>query len=256
MTTLFDLDRVFLFTLLVARATGIVVASPFLGDRIVPTRVKVLLVPVLALFMITFAPTGAARTESLAHFVGAVAAELSIGFALGFVARLVLVAFEMAGHVIAIQIGFGLAQVFDPVQGHAQNLLSRWYWIIGMTCFLGFGGHHHLLRALAGTLEWIPPGAGFLSPEIVDTMARLSAQSLATMMAIAAPVIGVLLLTSMGLGILARTVPQMNVFIVGFPIKIAAGILGIVLSLPFVMEVARREMNALALRLSFLLNQA
>lgn len=256
MTALVDLERVFLFTLLMARATGIIVASPFFGERVVPNKVKILLVPTLALFMITFAPNRLPQPDSLARLAMILAAELSIGVAIGFLARLLLLAFEMAGHIVAIQIGFGLAQVFDPVQGHQQNLISRWYWMIGMTCFLAFGGHHHILRALAATLEVLPPGVGLTSPAVVEMLTRSTASCFASMLSLGAPVIGVLLLTSMGLGILARTVPQMNVFIVGFPIKIAAGVAAIMLSLPFLMEVARHEVAALAARLSTLLAQA
>ena len=84
-------------------------------------------------------------------------------------------------------------------------------------------------------------------------MVDFGARSLVVAMKIGAPVVGVLLLTTVGLGILARTVPQMNVFIVGFPLKIAAGIVGLLISIPYLLEVARREVSVLVEQLSSLM---
>jgi flagellar biosynthetic protein FliR len=182
----------------------------------------------------------------------ATVAELSVGLAIGFVARMAILAFEMAGQIVAIQMGFGIASVFDPMQGHQANILGRWMWILGMVLFLGLNGHHHLLRAVAGTLDLVPPGRGLLSAATVETVVDAGAECLTTAMRIGAPAVGVLLLTTVGLGLLARTVPQMNVFIVGFPIKITAGLAALLLSMPYLLEVARREVGALVQRLSIL----
>jgi flagellar biosynthetic protein FliR len=238
----FDLDRIFLLALLLARASGLVATAPFLGERSVPRKVKILFAVALAFLMLTFAPA-VPVPDSLVSLGLLVAAELSVGLVLGFAGRLLLMAFEMAGQVVAIQMGFGMAQVIDPVSGYRSTIVARWL-------FLGLSGHHVLLRALAGSLDVLPPGRGLLSPGVVEAMTRFTAQSLSTAMSVAAPAIGILLLTSMGLGILARTVPQMNVFIVGFPIKITAGIVAVAFSLPYLLEVARREVGVLVERLA------
>jgi flagellar biosynthetic protein FliR len=251
--TFFDLDRVLLFTLLLARASGLVAASPFFGERTVPTKVKALLVATLGFLMLMIVPGTPARPETLFDLGLLVAAEIALGLAMGFVARLVIMAFEMAGQIIAIQMGFGMAQIMDPLQGYRSNLMGRWMWLVGTTFFLLFNGHHHLLRALAGSLELVPPGSGFFRDAVVHGMVRFSADSFPTALSIAAPAIGILLLTSTGLGILARAVPQMNVFIVGFPLKITAGIMAVLLSLPYLVEVARREVGNLATRLADLI---
>jgi flagellar biosynthetic protein FliR len=253
---LFDLDRIFLFSLLLARAGGLVAAAPFLGEGSVPRKVKIFLVLSLAALMLTFAPAPLARARAFPELVVLLAGELCIGLAMGFLGRLFLMAFEMAGQIVAIQMGFGMAQIMDPISGYRTTVMGRWMWLVGMTFFLGLSGHHHLLRALAGSLELLPPGRGFVSDRVVEVMTRFTADSLGTAMSIAAPAIGILLLTSMGLGILARTVPQMNVFIVGFPIKITAGIVAMLVSLPYLLEVARREVGELVYRLAALVNVA
>jgi flagellar biosynthetic protein FliR len=252
-TFLVDLERVFLFTLLLARASGLVVTAPLLGERMVPRAVRVGFALFLAILMTSIAPAGPAVPESLVAALLLVAAELSVGLAAGFVARLVLLAFEMAGSIVSVQMGFAMARIVDPLQPNQTSIMGRWLWMIGLTLFLGLNGHHHLLRAVAGTLEILPPGTGIFHDATLATLVDLSAATLGTAMAIAAPAIGLLLMTSMGLGILARTVPQMNVFIVGFPIKITAGIVGVLLSLPYLLEIARRETAGLARQLALVI---
>ena len=252
MTELLQPQSVLLFTLLVARASGLIVAAPFLGERIVPRKVKILFAIALAFLMYSTDPVAPEVPAGLPGLVFLAGAELTVGLVIGFLTRLLLLAFEMAGQVVAIQMGLAVAQVFDPINSTRQNILGRWMWLVGMACFLGMGGHHFLLRALAGSLDILPVGQGLLNHATVELMVRSSGESLATALSIAAPAIGVLLLTSLGLGILARTVPQINVFIVGFPVKIAAGIAAIIASLPYVLEVARREVAMLAGRLATL----
>jgi flagellar biosynthetic protein FliR len=248
-----DPERVLLFTMLLARATGLVAAAPFFGERMIPVRIKALVSGALALLMLSVAREAPPVPESLVGLVLLAGAELSVGLVMGFSGRLFVMAFEMAGQVVAVQMGFGMAAMIDPLQPHRTTLMGRWMWLVGMTVFLGLGGHHHLLRAVAGSLELVPPGQGLLTAAVVEAVVDYSARGFVTALSIAAPAIGLLLLTSMGLGILARTVPQMNVFIVGFPLKITTGIVGVMLSLPYLLEVARREVAELARHLSGLI---
>ncbi len=248
-----DLDQVFLFALLLARASGLVVATPLLGERMVPRQIKVSFALFLALFMTTLSPSGPPVPENPIQLLILIVGELSVGLAAGFVTRLILMAFEMAGSVISIQMGFAMARIVDPMQPNQTTIVGRWMWMIGMTLFLGLNGHHHLLRAVAGSLDVLPPGRGVFGDAALVSLIDLGAATLSTAMAIAAPVVGLLLMTSMGLGILARTVPQMNVFIVGFPLKITAGIVGVILSLPYLLEIARREVAGLAEELAGLM---
>ncbi len=253
MNFFFDLERVVLFVLLLARATGLVVVAPFFGERIVPRKVKMNVILLLAILMTFVAPESPLVPENLVGLGLIMAAELSVGLAIGFVARLILLSFEMAGSIISVQMGFAMARIVDPMQSNPTTVMGRFMWLIGLTLFLGLNGHHILLRAVAGSLEILPVGTGLFGEPTLALLIDLAAASLTVGMSIAAPVIGVLLMTSAGLGILARTVPQMNVFIVGFPLKIAAGIIGLGLSLPYVLDIARREVAGLARQLTDLM---
>jgi flagellar biosynthetic protein FliR len=252
MNALFDTGRILLFVLLLARASGFITAGPFWGDAVVPAKVKALFALALTVCLFGMAPATAVP-QGIPDLVVLAVGELSIGVAFGFLARLFVFAFEMAGEIIAVQMGFGMAAVLDPLGGFRSTLIGRWMWLAGMTLFFTLGGHHLLLRAFGASLTALPPGTAFGSPEVVEHLSKSVGDAIAAPLRLAAPVIGTLLLATLGLGILARTVPQMNVFVVGFPVKIAVGILAIAFSLPFLAAAARGELTRLAHRLAVLL---
>ncbi len=251
--SLFDPSRALLVVLLLARASGFVAACPFLGEAIVPMKVRALFAGCLALALAGVVRTGLPDPAGLPDLAIMVGGEVMIGATIGFLARLVLLAFEMAGEIVAIQMGFGIASVIDPLGGHRSTLVGRWLWLAGTALFLTLGGHHLLLRAFGASLTALPPGRPFPADAIAELMARSTADAIAAPLRLAAPVMGALLLAAMGLGILARTVPQMNVFVVGFPVKIAVGVLALAFTLPLFAEIARGELARLVSRLAALL---
>jgi len=247
--SLIDLEQILLLTLLMARAGGVVLTAPFLSGQLVPRTVKVLFVGALALVMIPLAPE-LAVPSAFSTLVMMLVGEVAVGLALGFVSQLFIVAFHAAGELIGHQMGFGMARIMDPMQGSEATVMGRWFWLVGMTFFFVLGGPALVIRGLAISLELVPPGLAAPGADVAQLLVELSAGAFSLALGIAAPAVGILLLTSMSLGILTRTVPQMNVFIVGFPLKITAGIVGVALTLPFLVDLARREIGELAQRLA------
>jgi flagellar biosynthetic protein FliR len=252
LSSILDADVALRFGLLLARCGGLVAAAPLFGDALVPRPVRALFTGALALLLLPLAPESVQAPAGLGGLAGLAAGEAALGAAMGFVARLALLVFEMAGEAIAIQMGLSIASLIDPLQPFHTTVLGRWYWLVGATLFLMFDGHHHLLRALAASVAAVPPGHAVVGGDVVAALTRFTADGLGRALAIAAPAVGILLATTLGLGLLARTVPQMNVFLVGFPIQIAAGMLAIVAVVPFLAEIARREVLDLAARLATL----
>ena len=240
-----DFEQIYLFGLLLGRAGGLVAMAPFFGERLVPRKLRILLVAALAFLMIPLVTNPPTMPADFGVVVTALIGEMAVGVAMGFLGRLLILAFSMAGEVISFQMGFAMAALVDPMQPHRQTVMGRWMWLTAMTLFLALGGHHVLLRALCLTLDTLPPGGGFLSDGSIAALARFTADTFVSGMQMAAPAVGILLLTSTALGILARSVPQMNVFIVGFPLKITAGILGLIWALPYLVDVARRDIAEL-----------
>jgi len=252
LSSILDADRALLFGLLLARCGGLVAAAPFFGDGLLPRPVRALFTGVLALLLLPTVASPVPAPAGLPGLAAAAAVEVAIGAAMGFLARLSLLVFEMAGEAISIQMGLGIASLIDPLQPHRTALLARWYWLAGATLFLLMDGHHQLLRALSASLDLVPPGRGAFGGDAAAALTRFSSEALGRAIAVGAPAIGILLATTLGLGLLARTVPQMNVFLVGFPVQIAAGMLAIIAAVPFLAEIARREVLDLASRLATL----
>ena len=249
-------DTALLFALLLARCGGLVAIAPLFGDALVPRPVRALFTGVLAVALLPLVPAPVAAPAGLPGLVTMATVEVAIGVAMGFLGRLVLLVFEMAGEMIAVQMGLSIASLIDPLQPVRTTVLARWYWIVGATLFLMLDGHHHLLRALATSLEIAPPGHSLAFGSVAAGLSTFTAETFGRALAVASPAIGILLATTLGLGILARTVPQMNVFLVGFPVQIAAGMLAIIAAVPFLLEVARHEMLDLATRLATLVAAA
>jgi flagellar biosynthesis protein FliR len=253
LSSIFDPDRAVLFALVLARCGGLIATAPVFGEALVPRTVRVLLAGALAIVLLPLAPSVPKTMTGLPDLVMAALVEVALGLAMGYTARLTLLVFEMAGEAVSLQMGLGIASMVDPMETFRTTILGRWYWIVGMTLFLSLDGHHYVLRALAASMQAVPPGRGVLGGNAVAALSSFAADALGRALAIGAPAIGVLLATTLGLGLLARTVPQMNVFLVSYPIQIAAGILAVTASTPFLVDVGRHEVGDLVTRLSILL---
>lgn len=249
-------DTVLVFGLLLARCGGLIAAAPLFGDGAVPRTVRALFTGALALLLLPLVRMPAETPSGLPGLAALAAGEVAIGASMGFLARLALLVFEMAGEMVAVQMGLSIASMIDPLQGARSTVLARWYWLAGAMLFLMLDGHHALLRALAASVEALPPGHAVALDTVTRGLSECTAAVLGRAAALAAPAVGILLATTIGLGLLSRTVPQMNVFLVGFPVQIAAGMLAIVAAVPFLLEIARREVLDLASRLATLVAAA
>lgn len=222
------------FALALARVSGMVVASPIYSSRALPGQVKAGVAVALALVLV---PPGSALPPGLPNellpFAGLLVVNTVIGLAIGFAASLVFGAIQTGAGLIGTQIGFGLSQVIDPLFEGASNAIDTFYTLFATMVFLTLSGHHWLIVALQRAFEVIPLTASGLSAELATGRVLAMAGELwVVAFQIALPIIGALLLTDVALGVLTRTVPQMNVFVVSLPLKVTVGIVVVLLTLP------------------------
>ncbi len=224
-------------TLLVAtRIAGATLFTPVFGPTRMPATVRVGLVLALAAFMAALAPPlSAPAVDSLRSLPGLAVActlELLIGstFACGL-----LVAYgatQVAGRILDFQVGFGAANVYDPSTRGFSPLIGT---ILGMTAiavFLALDGHHALIRALALSLQTMPPGGAFGAMPWSIALER-SGVLFVMGLALAAPVMSALLLADIAIGVAARSLPQLNVFMLSLPLKVVLGVIGLAAALRF-----------------------
>jgi flagellar biosynthetic protein FliR len=159
--------------------------------------------------------------------------EVAIGVTIGLAVQMVFSGVQMAGQLVGFQMSFAIANVVDPA-GEAQvPLLSQFSHVLAMLLFLATNAHHLLLRALTESFQLIPPLGFHYRQALVEEVMGLAGNMFVVTIKLGAPVIVVLLLTSVAMGLMARTVPQMHVFIVAMPLKIAIGFIFLGLAMPY-----------------------
>ena len=158
--------------------------------------------------------------------------ETLFGLALGLVMNIVFIGIQMASRIIGLQMGFGLGAVFDPITGAEFGTFDQFYSLLVTLVFFTINGHHLVVQTLAETTRAVPLGT--FDPFIVtpDGITALMAGLTVTAVRLAMPVMAALILTDLGMGLASRTVPQMQVLIVGAPIKILVGVIVLGAALP------------------------
>jgi flagellar biosynthetic protein FliR len=213
------------FLLVFLRLGGIFFISPFFGHESIPVKIKLMLTLIMAVIILPMIPAPEIKSSSLIELGIMVAQEISFGAIIGFASLLIFYAIQIAGQIIGFQMGFSMVNVIDPATSTSISVISQFKYIIAFLIYLMINGHHFLISAIFQSFKIIPPGSAVILPENGEFIIRISVEVLEIAIKVAAPAMVTLFLTSVMLGIIARTVPQMNVFIVGFPLKIAAGLL-------------------------------
>ena len=223
------------YLLLLTRISGIFVMSPFFGSLNIPMQVRVgaafafslLLFPVVDAHEIVYAP------ESMIAYAAVVLAEFFVGWLIGFVAYISFAAITMAGKIMDLQVGFAIVNVMDPTSGQQMPLIGSFLYNLGLIVFVVTNGHHMLVTALAESFRVVPILAMHLDVSLASLIAQFTTGIFVIGMKIAMPVTFSILLTNVGLGILARTMPQLNIFVVGLPMHIMIGLAVLALTIPF-----------------------
>lgn len=227
-------NQIGFFLLIFARVTGICSSAPLFGSRnvLVVAKAGLALTVTYILFPMVYNSQTAIPSGFVAYIL-TVAGEFLIGLILGFASSLVFSAVQMAGQLLDMQIGFGVINVFDPQSGQQLPLVGNFKYILAMMVFLATNGHHLLLSALFSSFKMIPVTGASFATAMTGVIVDMVGDTFVIALKISMPVLVALFLTDIALGILARTMPQMNIFIVGIPGKIIIGLFILSLSIPF-----------------------
>ncbi|MDR2421002.1 MAG: flagellar biosynthetic protein FliR [Oscillospiraceae bacterium] len=221
------------FTLLLFRVSGLIVSSPVFGRNIIPARVKIALCAALTYLFFTAAPPAAAiEYSTLIGYALLAAKELLLGIALAFVTNVFFSLVYVSGHMIDMQIGLGMANVYDPQNASQIPMLGNLMNIILLIVFFGADGHMRLVEIVYITLAKLPVGSLAVSAGIGRAALEVFARGFTLGVMTAMPVIASGIILELAFGVLVRTVPQVNVFVVGVPVKTLAGFLILMVSLP------------------------
>jgi flagellar biosynthesis protein FliR len=222
------------FVLILVRVAGIFLSAPVFASRNIPAMLKtswILLIAFLVFPVIDFKPE--TLPEAGLPFGLAVMREIIIGFSIGLGATLIFVGIQLAGQIIDIQMGLGMVNIIDPVTSTQISVMGQFYFLIATLVFLAVNGHHIIIRAVVESFNLIPLGQAHFTIALGTKIMSLFSQVFFIAFQVGAPAIGALFITNLVLGIVARTVPQMNVFIVGMPLNVAVGFIITAFSMSF-----------------------
>jgi len=243
-----------IFIVVLARVGGMVTFAPFWSHKALSIQVRIVLAMILSLALTPIVATRLPTPPSdLLPLASVLILELLVGFAFGFVGRLVFSGIEMAAHVIGYQMGFSLAGTIDPSTRAQTAALGVVAQMLGLIILMAGNGHHWFLLATMRSFHEIPMGTAHISADVAQLFLRLSADAIAVGVALAAPAIVTLLAVELALAVAGRAIPQIQVMILGFPIKIAAGLWLIGSSLYFMPAAVRATLAVMQTALNRLM---
>lgn len=214
--------------LLSARLGALLMMTPVLHAVPVPGSIRVLLVLGLsAALALPLASAGTPLPPTLGGMVQAFLGELALGATMGLGILMAFAGFEFAGRLLDVQVGFGMAQVFDPVTNRQVPVLTSVFGMLALLIFFLVDGHHALLRGVGVSLERFPVGQAWSIGATAEPVVRQAAGLFTLGFALAAPVVLSLLLLEFALGVVSRNLPQANMIALGIPVKIFAGLLAL-----------------------------
>jgi len=233
--------------LLGTRIAAVLLMTPVLYAVRMPLLVRVLFVLSLACAMaLPFAGGSVVPMQDAGALVQALMHEAAIGGILGLGILLAFAGFALAGRLVDVQIGFGIAQVLDPLTRARLPVLSALFGLLAALFFFLEDGPHALLRGIAFSIERFPPGHAASPAQAVDAVVRQGSGLFALGFSLAAPIVLGLLLVECVLAVIARNLPQMNMLVLGIPVKVLVGLFALAIWVTGFGTPARRLYDGIA----------
>ena len=223
------------FAIVLSRVSGLAIAAPLIGSPALPRRIKVAFAFAVSIMIFPVVLPRTAPTIELSQLLVTLLGELAIGLTIGLAVDLVFLGARLAGLVIGQQAGLAFGQVVNPMLGGQSTLVGQVYYLVTLMLFLAIGGHRVMVRALLDTFTTIPPGSFRFTESHTAMLEQLLTQTFVVGLRLAAPAVTALFIASLTMGLIARTVPQLNILTIGFQIRVFIGlaVAAISLSLAF-----------------------
>lgn len=235
------LEQFHVFLLVLLRVSALLIVAPIFGHRTWLARAKVGLAFAVSIVLFPMvADQALAIPVGIFPYALLMIREVLMGIIMGFVVLLLFVGVQFAGQLAGLQMGFGIVNVIDPQSSNQVSIMGQFLNVLAILLLLSLNGHHTILTGLVTSFETIPLGGVVLKADVMLKIIALTADVFVVAVKIAAPIMTALFLVTAAMGVLARTVPQMNVFMVGFPLQISVGLGAFLICLPlFAMLVER-----------------
>jgi flagellar biosynthetic protein FliR len=225
------------FMLVLARIAPLFILAPLFSSKSIPARARTIVAIGIAFGMAPIALRAGSTHEiplDVWSFGGLMVKEFMVGAAFSFVLATLFAAIAAAGSLLDTMIGFSFGSLVDPMTGTQSSVLQQLYSLVGVMVFIAINGDAWVLQGLARTYELVPLVEEPQLNGLVHAMQQAFSGIFTAAIQVCAPVLIALVITDAAFGVVSRVVPQLNVFAVGFPAKVAVGFVLIGASLPFV----------------------
>lgn len=233
--TLLSPQKIILFIIVLVRLGGLMTTAPLISTYPIPYQIKVWFMASVAFIMFPMVMNQAhfLMPTSVPELTVIFLREFIIGYVAGFIANVVFVGIAISADLVSMQIGLTASQALDPTTGETSPILAHAYTILASMIFIGINGYQWLFTAIFKTFQVLPPGYEFIvNGQFAHNVIFISSQFFVIGLGIALPIFSVLLITDVLLGVVAKMMPQMNIFMVALPVKIYLGFVLIIMLLP------------------------
>ncbi len=238
------------FMLLFFRFAGLFISAPIFSHTAIPMQVKASMAFFFAAIFFDFAPS-LTLPLSVPFIVLGILSELLFGLVIGLVLQLAYNAITFAGGIISYMMGFSMAMAIDPQNGISMPIVSQFLSLLGLMILLSLNLHHWLIIYIGHSLGAIPLGGFVLSHNLVEYTIKAAAHMFVVGFMIAFPITALSLLSDIIFGMLMKSMPQLNILVIGFPVKIAIAFAVLIAILGSIMAILKEDMmsafNALEL---------
>jgi flagellar biosynthetic protein FliR len=229
--------------LIFIRVSALMATGPVFSNEAVQPTVKIFLSALLAALMtIAFGNDQPDIDVHLWVFAGLVIKEIIVGIAIGYTANMVFQAIRFAGGLLDLDIGFQTALIFDS-SADVPTLIGELKYMIALMVFFGLNGHHFLIEAVFASIRALPVGEFAMTGNALTTIIRLITLVSIIALKIAAPVLSATFITNIGLALLSKAAPQLNVFALSMQMKVIVGLLALFFTIPLFVMIARGAMG-------------
>jgi len=222
-----------IFLFIFIRVTAVFVTAPLFSNKAFPAMAKIALALVISYLIFTFIDKDSIQLEVTISFIFTnVIKEILTGVILGFSVALLFFAISFAGTIIGFDIGMAMAQVLNPTEETNNNVLGEYLYILAILILILINGHHYIIRSITYSFTIVPIGMYTLNTEVFDFIVKMGASVFVLAVKIASPILVSFFLVHLAEGIMARVIPQMQVFFVTYPLKIGIGIVMLMVTIP------------------------
>jgi len=229
-----DVGNLTVFALVLMRMSGCIFFNPIIGRRNFPAIFKVGLTVLLSIVVVSFAKITPPDIGTPVEFIICLLKEFLVGYVIGFIITLFSFVISFGGEVIDMQMGMSMSKVYDPQSNVSMSLSATFYNILYMFLFFAAYGHITLIRLFIISGEIVPFGQASFRPELSTAIIDLFCQCTVLAVKLALPIIAIEIIIEIGVGILMKAIPQINVFVINIQAKLLIGlIMMLVLFAPF-----------------------